>query len=339
MACSNKVPPKFENELDCENWKKDIDIWCELTELAEEKRALAVHLSLSGKTRMALSELTLSELKNKDGIKKLIEKLDELFLPDQGRRQLTAFNDLYNLRRKEEDMTDFISEFEHKYYRYKQEEMDLPESVMAFMLLASCDLSGKDTQLVMSAISKVAYDNVKNTLKRVFGQNVCCQRGVECGAEMATNLPVTVKSEAVFYGDGTSGSQPEMYVAHRGARSRRRPLHRGTFSNRGGGGRGSKYSGAQYNWKLNSVGIDGQVSKCVVCDSRFHWARDCPHSYENSEEKDKNFLKGEDEEMVHLSMFVGYTSASSKDSKLAKLVEKSRECAVIDTECSATVCG
>ena len=102
---------------------------------------------------------------------------------------------------------------------------------------------------------------------------------------------------------------------------------------------GWKYSGAQYNRKLNPVGRDGQIPRCVVCDSSFHWARDCPHSYENSEEKDKNFLKGEDEEIVHLSMFVGYASASSKDTKLAKLVEESRECAVIDTGCSATICG
>ena len=62
---STKCPPKFENESGYENWKRDVNIWCKLTELGEEKRALALHLSLSGRARAASSEIDVDELEKK----------------------------------------------------------------------------------------------------------------------------------------------------------------------------------------------------------------------------------------------------------------------------------
>ena len=41
---SSKYPPKFDNETEYENWKRDINIWCEFTDLAEDKRALTIHV-------------------------------------------------------------------------------------------------------------------------------------------------------------------------------------------------------------------------------------------------------------------------------------------------------
>ena len=100
MASSSiKVPPKLENEDAYENWKKDINIWCELTDIDAEKRALAIHLSLTGRARVASSEIGIEDLKKKDGVNVLIKKLDSLFLADQGRRQFTAFHELYNFCR------------------------------------------------------------------------------------------------------------------------------------------------------------------------------------------------------------------------------------------------
>ena len=46
--------------------------------------------------------------------------------------------------------------------------MELPDPVIAFMLLASCRLSDTDVQLIMSAIMEVTSENRKSVLKRVF---------------------------------------------------------------------------------------------------------------------------------------------------------------------------
>ena len=83
------------------------------------------------------------------GVKTNIEKLDGKFLPKRGRRRFTAFHNLYNLRRtREKSTSEFVIESEHTYYKFKNEEMVLPDPVMAFRLLASGGLMESDVQLV-----------------------------------------------------------------------------------------------------------------------------------------------------------------------------------------------
>ena len=93
------------------------------------------------------------------------------------------------------------------------------------------------------------------------------------------------------------------------------------------------------------MGRDGQVSRCMICDSRYHWARDCPHSYENNEmlrgRVDEQDTGGNKEEhVIQLSLFVGYTSDESvRQTRVTHLVEESRSCGILDTGCSTTVSG
>ena len=165
-----KCPPKFENGDCYESWKLDVEIWQELTDLPKSKQALALHLSLSGRAREASTEIPISNLKADDGVDKLMEKLDSLFLLDKGRRQFKAFQNLYNFRRcSDADVGEFVNEFERVYFKFTQEGMVLPDAVMAFMLLVSSNLTENKFQLAMSAITDVNYSNMKSTLKRVFG--------------------------------------------------------------------------------------------------------------------------------------------------------------------------
>ena len=54
MAKSNsgKWPPKFESDCSHDTWKRDDEIWCELTDFDEMKRALAMYLSLTDRARI-----------------------------------------------------------------------------------------------------------------------------------------------------------------------------------------------------------------------------------------------------------------------------------------------
>ena len=64
-AMNNKVSAMLEDESSYENWK----IWCKLTDLNTEERALAIHLVLTGRARVASSELKVTELKAEEGVK------------------------------------------------------------------------------------------------------------------------------------------------------------------------------------------------------------------------------------------------------------------------------
>ena len=52
-----KNPPSFTSDGNYESWKKDIAIWCKLTDIAKEKQELAIHLVLTGTARQASSEV------------------------------------------------------------------------------------------------------------------------------------------------------------------------------------------------------------------------------------------------------------------------------------------
>ncbi|KAG0718762.1 hypothetical protein GWK47_051843 [Chionoecetes opilio] len=134
MACSLKWPPKLEHDEEYEMWKEDVGVWCRLTTIEKKKRALAIHLSLSGRARSASSEIDKTKLEAEDGVEVLLKRLDDVFLVDEGRRKFAAFEALYSLRRKERaEIKDFVSEFEHTYHGVTKQGLKLDDSVLAFM--------------------------------------------------------------------------------------------------------------------------------------------------------------------------------------------------------------
>ena len=81
-----KVPPSMGGVDNYETWKNDLEIYSELTDLEPEKRAFAVRGVLEGAARVARGELGKAVLGKRDGLDKLIEKLDQLFLKDKSTR-------------------------------------------------------------------------------------------------------------------------------------------------------------------------------------------------------------------------------------------------------------
>lgn len=335
---TNKIPPKLaEDEGDYETWRKDINIWCEFTDLAVEKRALAIHLSLTGKARTASSELTVAQLKHADGVKTLLEKLDELFLQDKGRRQFSLFRELYNLRRDESvKINDFVAEFEHISHKLTNININIPDSVLAFLLLASLNLPEKDVQIIMSGMTDVTFDIMKATIKRVFGSSI---NNNVCNSNIKTE-PVFEATETAYFGGagfsqrgrGTSAGNWRGVNGSRGRYLRGRNL--ATMQSRGGR-------------KQNPFDKHGNVSLCRICNSKFHWANKCPDAYENrndincvSENNNNQENNNDDTAEVHLSLFIGFTSGEkNKQDKLGKLVNDSACCALLDSGCTKTVCG
>lgn len=352
MACNLKNPPKLEDDSAYESWRKDINIWTDLTELPKGKQALAIHLSLSGRARSASSEIDADSLKKDDGVQTLLNKLDNLFLADKGRRQFAAFHRLYNFRRADSvDVGKFICEFEHIYFKFTEQNMTLPDSVQAFMLLAACNFSETERKLAMSAITDVSYNNMKAALKRIFATEISAK-------EKDSSNSFDFKTEPVF--QSTDCDDSEVFYTNRGRslnRGGRRAGRFGTSAYRGVNARqrgayrtsgnnnanrqpvqGQGHSGR----KMNPMSSNGKISRCLVCESKFHWARDCPDAFENKEEAKSNDIYNEEEndEIVHMTLFVGYANATTAQSaKLQSLISESHGHVVLDTGCSSTVCG
>ena len=117
MGSKLKVPPLFNpNEDNYETFKRELEIWDSFTELEKKKRGPAVFLSLDKKTKQAVSQLKPAEISAEDGLQKIIEKLDEVYLADRNTRAYGAFQKFYECKREEgETLEDFLVKFEDKY--------------------------------------------------------------------------------------------------------------------------------------------------------------------------------------------------------------------------------
>lgn len=282
--CSIPVPT-LTSENEYETWKNDVKRWCQLTSLVPSKRALAVHFALSGRARNASSEIPDEHLQSDNGVEVLLTKLDALFLPHKPLRQFNAFNRLHHMERKQgTKMHDFISEFEHMYFKYKREGLDMNDSVSAYMLLSACSLPENKIQLVMSAVpSDITYANMKSTLLMTFGNELVSKDHSMDDSNIA--------SDPVFCSEDSRKSDV-LYSANKGRAgssfSRGQPSKRSRPSIQNSGPLSKRYrSASPYvssgSRKTNPTGRNGEPTTCVICNSILDYARECPHAGERKE--------------------------------------------------------
>ena len=77
MAHDYKLAQVLDDRTNYIDWCKELDVWVELSEPLEEKKAVTIFSSLRGKTKKR------KYLKVKVGVVKLKEKLDKAFSKDK----------------------------------------------------------------------------------------------------------------------------------------------------------------------------------------------------------------------------------------------------------------
>ena len=253
MVSNYRVPPSFDEGKPFESWKNEDSIWTRVTELEKSKQALAVVLALSGRAREAAMEIPVDDLNKDSGMKTLLAKLDNLFLKEEKDLIYEAYSDFDKVRRDSGvSMSDYIIDFEQRYARMRKYKMELPDAVLAFKLhftLLNCPrganlklldtacLDMKDRQLALTACTDLTFASMKSALKRIFGGKV----STSCMGMNQETAYITEQRRQ----RGKSGPQKDHYKT---------PLP-GT----------------------NPLDRYGRRSKCAVCQSTFHWAKDCPH--------------------------------------------------------------
>ena len=133
--------------------------------------------------------------------------------------------------------------------------MVLPEPVLAFKLLDNAVLSQNERQLVLTAASTLDFSGMKSALKRIFGTST-----------VSSTANINIKEEPV-------------YLTSYGKRGKQRYFRQ----NKGGSNSSDKsyrQSGARPRG-TNLLNRDGTMSKCAICESIFHWAKDCPDVYKS----------------------------------------------------------
>ena len=132
------------------------------------KWALIVFLSLEGKAREAVLELDIVALNSEDGMKKVYEKLDTLFLEDINQSAFLAYKTFKGyLRQPDTSLKDFIN-FGLHVAKLKDFNILLPEPVFASSALNRANLTPENERLVKVTIGELTLSSMSGKLWKIM---------------------------------------------------------------------------------------------------------------------------------------------------------------------------
>ena len=109
--------------------------WEHATNVDKKKPAATVFLTLTGKAREAILEMSPTDLNKEDGLSKLYSKLDELFKEDKNKAALETYDKFERYSRPSEmTIADYLIKFDRMTAQLKLHKITLPEPVLAGFL-------------------------------------------------------------------------------------------------------------------------------------------------------------------------------------------------------------
>ena len=160
------------------------------TDLDKKKRGPAVYLTFKASACDKVRNLTIEEIGAEDGVKKITDKLDEVYLKDKDTQCFMAFESFYEYRRASGvNVTEFLVEFGYLVNKLKKQNIDLPEGVLAFMLLKASNISDEHERLARATCPSMTYEKMKGCITKIYG---------ETSKDSTEGSAPCIKSEPVF---------------------------------------------------------------------------------------------------------------------------------------------
>ena len=282
------------------SWRKEMVFWEHATNVDKKKRVATIFMTLTGKAREAILELSPRDLNEEDGLSKLYNKLDELFKEDENKAALETYYKLQRYSRPSEmTIADYLIEFDRMTAQLKLHKIILPEPVLAYRVLRCANLTDDHEKLIRATVSELTLKSMAFQLKKISEPAV-----------------VQVKNEDVWYNKwyGGRGGRGSYHGGKRQSRS--------SYQHPGRG----RYAVAKTKSRPNPVGQDGKPTTCRVCSSIYHWSNDCP---------DKGYSTGNIEEVNII--FLAQNSDQPVDTNT--LIGETLGCMVLDSGTPSTVSG
>ena len=303
-----------------------------------------IYLSLEGQARRLCSTIKIEELNAEDGVNKVISKLKEFYEKDAEQLAFDAYEKFEMFQRPVDMMiADYCNEFDIRYNVIKEKKMELPQGVLAYRLLKSANLSKEKQALVRATVNNLTYNDMKKQIRAVHDKKVSIKSSLDVNNDKVKESYAAYEEdeqEEVFYNNRCSQSQTKGTTRSWKGGYDRDGRYRGnnSDSNNYNNNNNNKYFGRNRSqwrsggnrafavrkcWEHQKNPADrfGNTSRCVVCESILHWAKDCPHSESN--ETTITLLATRDVEENYMINFLGETLNT----------------AVLDSGCSKTVCG
>ena len=322
---ATKINPPSLKSKNYELYKQELLAWREITVLEKKKQGVAIALSLPEDHEIrekVFDQLSLEDLKKEDGLQTLITFLDCHLAKDDLTDSLEKFEEFDDYQRLDsQSISDFVANFDAKYRKIAKKNMKLPSEILAFKLLRKANITKEEKMLVLTGMNydnkDALYEEAKKSLKKFKGDTL----------EGSKSESVSIKLEPAFLAQHEDALLAAGYTSSKPAFS-----GYNKYGNQRGRGyyRGGSQSGKEQcvSKKINPVGLNGRPMICKSCGSYRHLLDDCPDSWENMA---KVNVTEEEENVV---LFTGYNKTD-----ILRLGIDARNCAVLDSACSSTVCG
>ena len=319
---ATKINPPDLSSGNYELYKEKLLAWQMVTDISVDKQGIVIALTLPNDDKHKIQEEVFSQigrekLSQENGLDTLINFLDSKLMKDDLSDSLEKFEEFEDFQRVNgQNITEYIAAFDSRYRKMEKFKIKLPSEILAFKLLRRANISKEEKMLVLTGMNyanrETLYEEAKQSLKKFKGDIT----------EGSISTAASVKLEPAFLAENEEALLAAGYYKQgQGKRSVR--TGRGGYS-RCGGQRGQ---GQEARRKMNPTGPDGKPLTCRVCGSYRHLMKDCPDSWENI--KKVNIV--EDENVV---LFTGYNKE-----EIYQLGVDARNCAILDSACSSTVCG
>ena len=317
IAQKHGIPP-FEDDGDFDQWLFELEMWCVVTDLPKAKQGPVLLLSLPAKVRKACVALSKEVINSEEGVDKLVEKLRGMYSVSKEQATFQAMEIFDNFSRAEDmGINDFINEFERLNQKLVNYNIILPPAVLAYRLLKNANLPQEKRNLARATIPDLTYESMKKQIKAIYDNCTTATKGN--GEEKA----IDIKTEDSYYGNWRSDFHHDGRPSYsRGSQGSRRSQGGGRGTGRNNS-RARNSNGGNRGSQTNPIGPDGQVTKCHICNSIYHWASYCPTLGQRSRPAvDFQFLTKEGHQCY-----------------LEQVTAESLNCALVDTGCTSNVCG
>jgi transposase InsO family protein len=351
-------PPDYSKAKSYERYKIELKAWREITELPKTKQGIAIALSLPEENdirEQVFDCLSIDTLKDEKGFESLIDFLDKKLGKDDLSDSWEKFNDFEEFERKNQvSIKDYIDTFDLKYSKLNKMKLTLPSPILAFKLLKSSNISKTERMLVLTGMDYTNADNLYEQAKKSLLKFKGSQNDESSGIKLeAAFVAEEDEQDEVYWTAGARGGRGRNWNGSRNGgnwNGDKKGRNGGNWNNRdrnwNGGNR--KNGGYRENWRsrneekwsggtdkhkekhLNPI-VDGKPLLCRSCGSYRHLMASCPDSYENTKQSVNMVQDNAENEIV---FFTGYNKLN-----LGQLSVDARNCAVLDTACSSTVCG
>ena len=274
-------PPDFSPQ-NFELYKQELRAWSEVTEVSRSKQAIVIALSIkdTATRENVLSQLSLEDLKQENGLEILIKFLDSFFGKDEISDALEKYEDFENFQRADnQSIRDFIACFDMKYRKLEKLNINLPQEILAFKMLGKANISREMRLIVLTGIDfaekDMMYEQAQAALRKFAGD---IHVTVNCEKEQL-DLKFMPKCKAIYKNDFAAGVCKLRKSSDKESNT--------------------QLSGTGLRKRINPVGTDGNRLLCKSCGSFRHLLNDCPHSWENiNRNKQYNVVNQRDREMT-----------------------------------------